>query len=88
MHVTLNPHLINAYRLGIRTNSFCNVYRHSGRSPVERGEMPKLICSVPKKQPARSAFPMHEVFEQRCDQEQQYPGAERAPDEKPIQGNA
>ena len=30
---------------------------------------------------------MHEVFEQRCDQEQQYPGAERAPDEKPIQGN-
>jgi len=31
---------------------------------------------------------MHEVFEQRRDQEQQYPGAERAADEKPIQGNA
>ncbi len=31
---------------------------------------------------------MHEVFKQRRDQEQQYPGAERAADEKPIQGNA
>jgi hypothetical protein len=41
-----------------------------------------------QKQPAGSAFAMHEVFEQRRDQEQQYPGAERAADEKPIQGNA
>jgi len=30
---------------------------------------------------------MHKVFKQRRDQKQQYPGAERAPDEKPIQRN-
>ena len=31
---------------------------------------------------------MHKVFQQRRNQEQQYPGAERAADEKPIQGDA
>ena len=42
---------------------------------------------APKNQPAGFTFPMHEVFEQRRNQEQQHPGAERAADEKPIQGN-
>jgi hypothetical protein len=41
-----------------------------------------------EKQPAGLAFAVHKVFEQRCNQEQQYPGAERTADEKPIQGNA
>ena len=31
---------------------------------------------------------MHQVFQQRRNQEQQHPGAERAPNEKPIQRNA
>ena len=31
---------------------------------------------------------MHQVFKPRRNQEQQHPGAERATDEKPIQGNA